>query len=72
MLIAMALSDRAPVNAALVNRLPWPVLKISGVPCLASASATASRQNATAIVIDTRHARTPRLNQSTTAARYPG
>ena len=58
-----------PVNAALVNWLPWSVLKISGLPCLASASSTASRQNSTSIVIDTRQARTRRLNQSTTAAR---
>ena len=47
----------------------WSVLKISGLPCLASASSTASRQNSTSIVIDTRHDRTRRLNQSTTAAR---
>ena len=41
----MALSSSRPVNRALVNWLPWSVLKISGLPCLASASSTASRQN---------------------------
>src|SRR4029077_7843245 len=45
------------------------VLKISGRPYLANASSTASRQNSTSIVIDSRQARTRRLNQSTTAAR---
>src|SRR4051812_27354209 len=45
------------------------VLKISGRPCLASASSTASRQKSTSIVIDRRHDRTRPLNQSTTAAR---
>jgi hypothetical protein len=32
MLILIALSDSTPVNAALVNWLPWSVLKISGRP----------------------------------------
>src|SRR4051795_2425287 len=32
MLIAMALSISWPVNAVLVNWLPWSVLKISGLP----------------------------------------
>jgi hypothetical protein len=68
MLIAMALSSSRPVTSAPVNWLPWSVLKISGVPRRASASSTASRQNATCIAIDTRHDRTRRLNQSTTAA----
>src|ERR1700676_4831173 len=61
--------QQAGVKSWPVNWLPWSVLKISGLPCRASASSTASRQNATSIVIDTRHARTRRLNQSTTAAR---
>ena len=69
MLIAMAFAISMPVNAALVNWLPWSVLKISGRPCRASASSTASRQKSTSIVIDNRQARTRRLNQSTTAAR---
>jgi len=69
MLIAMALPSSRPVKSAPVNWLPWSVLKISGLPCLAIASSTASRQNSTSIVIDTRHDRTRRLNQSTTAAR---
>jgi len=34
------------------------VLKISRVPCLASASANVSAQNAASMVIDPRHART--------------
>src|SRR5208283_5248370 len=46
------------------------VLKISGRPYLANASSTASRQNSTSMVIDSRQARTRRLNQSITAARY--
>ena len=69
MLIAMALSSSRPVNSVLVNWLPWSVLKISGLPCFASASSTASRQNPTSMVIDSRQARTRRLNQSTTAQR---
>jgi hypothetical protein len=43
------------------------VLKISGRPYRASASSTASTQKSTSSVIDSRHARTRRLNQSTTA-----
>ena len=57
------------VNAALVNWLPWSVLKISGCPWRANASYSASMQNAVSIVIDTRLLRTRRLAQSTTAAR---
>jgi hypothetical protein len=69
MLIRIALSDRRPVNAALVNWLPWSVLKISGRPCRTNASSSASRQKSTSMLIDTRHASTRRLNQSTTAVR---
>ncbi len=69
MLMAMAFFTSRPVNAALVNWLPWSVLKISGLPCRTRASSTASRQNSTSIVIDSRQARTRRLNQSTTAVR---
>ena len=43
------------VNARLVNWLPWSVLKISGLPCRASASCNASVQNVTSIVFDSRH-----------------
>ena len=57
------------VKATLVNWLPWSVLKISGLPCLARASSSASTQKSASIVIDTRCARTRRLNTSTTAAR---
>jgi len=32
MLMAMALPVSRPVNAVLVNWLPWSVLKISGLP----------------------------------------
>ena len=69
MLIAIFWSCSSPVNATLVNWLPWSVLKISGLPWRASASPTASRQNSVSSVIDSRYARTRRLNQSTTAAR---
>src|SRR3954464_15727234 len=44
-------------------------IEISGLPYWASAASTASRQKATARVIDTRQDSTLRLNQSTTAAR---
>jgi hypothetical protein len=69
MLILIRLSDSRRMNGALVNWLPWSVLKISGRPCRASASSTASRQKSTSRLIDTRQARTRRLNQSTTAVR---
>nr|WP_271587062.1 hypothetical protein [Bradyrhizobium sp. CCBAU 53415] len=57
------------MKAALVNWLPWPVLKISGVPYFASASSRAATQNETSIVFDNRHARTARLAQSMMATR---
>ena len=44
MLILIAFPGSRPVSAALVNWLPWSVLKISGRPCRASASSSASRQ----------------------------
>jgi hypothetical protein len=69
MLIAMPFLISTPVNAAPVNCEPWSVLKISGVPCFARASSSVSTQNAASIVIDTRHDRTRRLNQSSTTAR---
>ena len=37
---------------------PWSVLKISGLPDVAKASSSASMQNSTSIVFDSRHART--------------
>ena len=52
-----------------VNWLPWSVLKIPGVPWRASASSTASMQKPASSVIDTGHARTRRVNKSSTAAR---
>src|SRR6187200_2294323 len=45
------------------------VLKISGRPWRAKASSSASTQNAASRVIDSRQARTRRLNQSMAAAR---
>src|SRR6476619_2838440 len=47
----------APVKAALVNWLPWSVLKISGLPYRARASSSAARQNEVSIVLEIRHAR---------------
>ena len=67
MLIAIPFPDSRPVNGALVNWLPWSVLKISGLPCRVSASSTASRQKSTFMVIETRHDSTRRMNQSSTA-----
>ena len=69
MLIAMALSVSAPVNAAPVNCEPWSVLKISGLPYFTKASCSVSTQNAASVVIDMRHDRTRRLAQSSTTAR---
>ena len=56
-------------NAALVNCTPWSVLKISGWPCRSIASRSAAMQKSVSIVIDSRQARTRRLNQSITATR---
>src|SRR5207245_7455883 len=50
-----------PVKAALVNWLPWSVLKIFGRPKRASASSSAETQNDMSIVFDSRHASTARL-----------
>ena len=47
----------------------WSVLKISGAPCLARASSTASMQKSASMLIDTRQDKTRRVNQSITAAR---
>src|SRR6266481_385135 len=44
----------APVKEALVNWLPWSVLKISGLPKRASASSIAEMQNETSMVFDSR------------------
>src|SRR5271166_6361441 len=46
--IATPAPARAPMKAAEVNCEPWSVLKISGLPNLASASSSAARQNETA------------------------
>src|SRR5260370_24999870 len=42
----------------------WSVLKISGRPCRASASSSASTQQSVPSVLCSRHANTPRLTQS--------
>jgi hypothetical protein len=60
-------SISTPMKSALVNRLPWSVLKISGLPYLASASSTAATRNETSIVFDSRQDRSARLTQSMTA-----
>ncbi len=52
----MPAAASTPVKAALVNWLPWSVLKISGRPKRASASSSASTQNDASIVFDSRHA----------------
>jgi hypothetical protein len=54
MLIAMPFLISRPVKAAPVNCEPWSMLKISGLPCLASASSNVSTQKATSMVIDMR------------------
>jgi hypothetical protein len=57
------------MKSALVNCEPWSVLKISGLPWRSSASSSALMQKSDDSVIDSRQARTLRLNQSTTAAK---
>src|SRR6266404_5849714 len=54
-LIPAAIS--VPVKAALVNGLPWSVLKISGLPKRANASSSADTQNDTSMVLDSRPVR---------------
>ena len=58
-----------PVNRGEVNWLPWSVLKISGRPNRAMASSSASKQNSTSSVFDTRQDNTLRVAQSITATR---
>jgi hypothetical protein len=45
-------SISTPVKSALVNWLPWSVLKISGLPYRASASSSAATQNEASVVLD--------------------
>src|SRR4051812_1556065 len=64
MLMAIPALSSTSVKSELVNREPWSVLKTSGRPCRASASSSASMQNAASRLIDTRQESTRRLNQS--------
>ena len=58
----VTLTDRGPdsagIAAALVNWLPWSVLKMSGRPNRASASSSAAPQNRVSMLLDSRHAST--------------
>jgi len=69
MLIRTPAASSSSTNAAQVNCTPWSVLKISGRPYVPMASCTASTQKSASIVIDRRHDRTRRLNQSITTTR---
>ena len=69
MLTATPADSSRPVQACAVNCTPWSVLNTSGRPRL-NASSSISRQNEPSSVLDSRHARTYRLNQSRIAARY--
>jgi hypothetical protein len=57
-----------PVKAALVNWLPWSVLKMSGRPKRASVSSSAATQNEVSMVLDGRQESTARLAQSMISA----
>ena len=52
------------------NWAPWSVLKISGVPNLASASSSAARQKSVVMVLESRKASTLRLATSRIATSY--
>ena len=67
MLTAISAVFSTLVKSVEVNWLPWSVLKISGLPCRASASSRASTQKSADSVIESRQARTLRLNRSTMA-----
>ena len=58
-----------PMNRGEVNWLPWSELKISGWPNRAKASSSASMQNSTSMVFDTRQDSTFLVAQSITATR---
>ena len=57
------------VKAKLVNCERWSVLKVSGPPWRVIASSRAATQKLASIVLDNRHVRTLRLNQSMMATR---
>jgi hypothetical protein len=61
--------NQQSVKALLVNWEPRWVFKISRLPCRASASSTASKQNACSSVIYGFHDRILQLNQSKSAVR---
>ena len=65
----MPAADSLPVKAALVNWLPWSVLKISGRPKRASASSSARTQKPASSVFDSCQLSTARLAQSMIATR---
>ena len=59
--IRMPAACKRPVKAKLVNWLPWSVLKLSGLPCRARVSSSASVHKLASSVFDSRQARTNRL-----------
>jgi hypothetical protein len=59
----------APVNASLVNCVPWSVLNTSGLPCSRMASSRQSTQNTASIVLLIRQLNTRREYQSMMATR---
>ncbi len=69
MLILISRAASTLMNSVEVNWLPWSLLKISGGAVTRQRFPTASMQKSASSVIDTRQARTRRVNQSSTAAR---
>ena len=55
---------RTPVNSALVNWLPWSVLKISGFAVPGDGFLERRRTKSAVSVLDSRHASTRRVAQS--------
>jgi len=52
--MAISASFNTLMKSTEVNWLPWSVLKMSGLPCRASASSTASMQKSASRVIESR------------------